>query len=36
MGSQMKTKIISKILSAKQVFHRVRQYIQWMRSGIKN
>jgi hypothetical protein len=33
--NKMKTRIISKILSVKQAFHRLRQYIQWMRSGIK-
>ena len=31
----MKTKIISKIVSVKKVFHRLREYIHWMRSGIK-
>jgi hypothetical protein len=33
-GNKMKAKIISKILSVKQAFHRLRQYIHWMRSGI--
>jgi hypothetical protein len=33
--NKMKTRIISKILSVKQAFHRLRQYIHWMRSGIK-
>ena len=31
----MNPKIISKIPSVKQAFHRLRQYIHWMRSGIK-
>ena len=31
----MKTRIISKILAVKQVFHDLRVYIRWMRSGIK-
>jgi hypothetical protein len=31
--NKMKTRI--KILSVKQAFHRLRQYIHWMRSGIK-
>jgi len=30
----MKAKIISKILSVKQAFHRLRQHIHWMRFGI--
>jgi len=30
----MRAKIISKILSVKQAFRRLRQYIRWMRSGI--
>jgi hypothetical protein len=33
-GNKMKAKIISKILSVKQAFHRLRQYIHWMRFGI--
>jgi hypothetical protein len=33
--NKMKTRIIGKILSVKQAFHRLRRYIHWMRSGIK-
>jgi hypothetical protein len=33
--NKMRAKIISKILSVKQVFHRLRQDIHWLRSGIK-
>jgi hypothetical protein len=33
-GDKMKAKIIGKILSVKQAFHRLRQYIRWMRFGI--
>ena len=33
--NKMKTRIISKILQVKQAFHRLRQYIHWMRFGIK-
>jgi hypothetical protein len=33
-GNKMKGKIISKILSVKEAFHRLRQYIRWMRFGI--
>jgi hypothetical protein len=33
-GNKMKAKIISKILSVKQAFHRLPQHIRWMRFGI--
>ena len=31
----MKTRILSPILAVKKVFHDLRVYIRWMRSGIK-
>jgi hypothetical protein len=33
--NKMKTRIISKILQVKQAFHRLRQYIHWLRFGVK-